>query len=71
MGTLPAHVAGALEAGKPDRGMIQVPNVDKTATEVERPGNLTETHCHSDIVSTRNVHSIEIKTNKRTKGKGN
>ena len=64
-------MAGALEAGKPDRGMIQVPNVDKTAAEVERLGNLTETHCHSDIVSTRNVHSIEITTNKRTKGKGN
>ena len=58
-------MAGALEAGKPDRGMIQVPNSDKTAAEVERPGNLTESHCHSDIVSTRNAHSIEIKTNKR------
>lgn len=58
-------MAGALEAGKPDRGMIQVPNSDKTAAEVERPGNLTESHCHSDIVSTRSAHSIEIKTNKR------
>ena len=64
-------MAGALEAGTPDRGMIQVPNADKTATKRSDLG-ISLKPTHSDTLSTRNARSIKVKTNKRrTKGKGN
>ena len=62
--TSPACVVGALEAGKPDRGMIQVPNADKTATKRSGLG-ISLKPTHSDTLSTRNARSIKVKTNKR------
>ena len=57
-------MVGALEAGKPDRGMIQVPNADKTATKRSGLG-ISLKPTHSDTLSTRNARSIKVKTNKR------
>ena len=62
--TSPGRVAGALEAGKPDHRMIQVPNADKTATKRSGLG-ISLKPTHSDTLSTRNARSIKVKTNKR------
>ena len=49
-----------MEAGKPDHGMIQVPNADKTAMKWNELG-ISLKPSHRDILSTRNAHSIKVK----------